>query len=82
MHSLTLHAHVGKDGILKLETPIGLTETDVEVVLVVQSLPTTPDKPAEKRGWPPGFFEEFSGCMPDLPPRAPQGEYEIRAELK
>jgi hypothetical protein len=23
----------------------------------------------------------FAGCLPDFPPRAPQGEYEIRQEL-
>jgi ribosome biogenesis SPOUT family RNA methylase Rps3 len=24
----------------------------------------------------------FAGCLPDFPPRAPQGEYEVREELK
>lgn len=75
MQSLTLHARVGKDGILKLKTPIGIANAELEIILVVH--------PVEKqeKGWPPGFFEQFAGCMPDLPPRAPQGEYETRDEL-
>jgi hypothetical protein len=24
----------------------------------------------------------FAGCVPDFPPRAPQGEYEVRRELE
>lgn len=31
MQSLTLHTRVGKDGILKLETPIGLTDTELDM---------------------------------------------------
>lgn len=83
MQSLTLHSRVGKDGILKLEAPIGLPDTDVEVILVVNPLKKSRKTKAmsEKQGWPPGFLEEFAGCMPDLPERAPQGEYEVRDEL-
>ena len=73
MHSLTLRTHVGKDGILKLETPVGIANAEVEIVLIVH--------PVEKKGWPPGFFEVFAGSIPDFPPRAPQGEYEVRDEL-
>jgi len=25
---------------------------------------------------------KFAGCLPDFPPRAPQGEFEIRQELE
>jgi hypothetical protein len=83
MQSLTLHSRIGKDGILKLEAPIGLPDTDVEVILVVNPLKKGRKAKAipQKGGWPEGFFERFAGSMPDLPVREPQGEYEVRDEL-
>lgn len=77
MQSLTLHTHVGKDGILKLETPIDIHDAEVEVILVVNQ--TSKKQPTKKtKRWPSGFLDRFAGSMPDLPPRAPQGEYEVR----
>jgi len=75
MQSINLHARVGKDGILKLQTPIKYKNAEVEVILVVNL------SYAEK-GWPPGFFEQTFGSIPDFPERAPQGEYEIRDTLE
>ena len=40
-----------------------------------------PKPTPEDLGWPPGFFEQTFGSLPDLPERAPQGDYEIREEL-
>lgn len=74
MQSLTLRSTIDKNGILKLETLIGMPNTDVEVVLVVNPLQKHLD-------WPKGFFEKFAGSMPDLPLRESQGEYEVRDEL-
>jgi hypothetical protein len=43
MTSVHLKAHVDKDGILKLQTPVqGISDQDVEVTLVIQ--PQPPDK--------------------------------------
>lgn len=41
MKTVTLRSHVGEDGVLRLEVPIGIANADLEVVLVVQptSLP-------------------------------------------
>lgn len=81
MQSFTLHTHVGKDGILKLETPIDIRDAEVEVVLVVNR--TSGKQPTKKnKRWPSGFLDRFAGSMPDLPPRALQGEYEVRDELE
>ncbi len=80
MKSITLHSHVGADGVLDLKVPIGIADADVEVVVVVGA--TTPTKKSsDDLGWPPGFFDETAGSIPDLK-RAPQGEYEIRKELE
>jgi len=77
MQSLTLYTRVGKDGILKLEMPIGITDAELEVLLVFT--PTT-GKTAED--WLPSFFERTFGSIPDFPDRAPQGEYETRNTLE
>ncbi len=62
MQSITLNSHVGEDGILHLDIPVGLTDTELEVTVTVQAV-TTP----EGKGWPPGFFEETFGCLKDDP---------------
>ncbi len=78
METITSHSRVGADGLLKLQVPVKATNTELEVVLVVQ--PVAPE--AQKLGWPAGFFEETYGSFREQPPvREPQGEYEVRDEL-
>ena len=36
MQSVKLRSHVGKDGILKLEIPLNLVDTDLEIMVVFQ----------------------------------------------
>ena len=82
MQSIKIQSHVGSDGILKLEIPLGLTDADLEVLVVVQPLASTIATTPEDLGWPPGFFEETFGSLKDeLLVREPQGEYETRDEL-
>ncbi len=74
MISVKTKAHIGSDGMLTIEVPKPLRETDVEVILVIQPTP-------EERGWPPGFFEATAGAWQGEPlKREPQGEYEQRVE--
>ncbi len=84
MISVTTKAHVGPDGTLAVRVPTPLRETDVEVVLVVQSLPAangTAPAP-EELGWPTGFFEATAGAWQgESLERGPQGEYEQREGL-
>jgi len=79
MESLTLHTHVGKDGILKLETPVGVTNTDIEVTLIVNPV-------GEKRplnDWTADFFAKIIGGWQGVPfVREPQGSYESRSNFK
>ena len=60
MQSLNLNSRTGKDGILKLEMPIGMPNTDFEVVLVVNPLKKGHKAKAtpQKGKWPEGFFEK------------------------
>lgn len=81
MTSVHLKAHVDKDGILKLQTPVqGVSDQDVEVTLTIQP----EDKSAQDRpdkGWPPGFFEETAGSIPDFPEIDYEGDFEKREPL-
>jgi hypothetical protein len=86
MQTLKLYSHSGSDGLLKLEVPVVLTDTDFEVILVIQTLPkangANARTPEEELGYPPGFFEQTEGCLEDDPiERGPQGEYEVREPI-
>jgi hypothetical protein len=75
METITLHSRVGADGLLKLQVPIKATNTDLEVVLIVQPVTSK----AKDIGWPAGFFEEVAGgWQGERLVRDDQGEYEIR----
>ena len=84
MISIQTKTHVGADGTLSVRVPTTLRETDVEVLLVFQPLPTPTEKPlSEAPGWPPGFFESTFGSLRDTPvERGPQGEYEVREPIE
>ncbi len=78
METITLRSRVGADGLLKLQVPVNLTNTDLEVVLIVQPVASA----SQELGWPPGFFEQTYGSFRDQPlVRESQGEYESRDEL-
>ena len=61
MKSVTLRSHVGEDGILNLQVPLGITNTELEVMVIVQPLVQSEPKPSDPTGWMPGFFEEVIG---------------------
>lgn len=84
MISIQTKTHVGADGTLSLQIPTTLRETDVEVMVVFQSVPTQAEKPVtDELGWPPGFFEATAGAWKGEPlERSSQGEYEVREVLE
>lgn len=63
MQNITLRSHVGEDGILHLDVPVGIHDTEVEVTVNVQPVDSTP----QGKGWSPGFFEETFGSFKDDP---------------
>lgn len=76
MLSHTLHTRVGSDGVLKLEMPISITNSDLEVILIVNPLRPIAD-------WSPSFFTEILGAWEGSPlVRESQGSYESRGEFK
>lgn len=59
--SLTLRSHVGADGQLHLNVPTNLTETDLEVIILLKPLPPpAPVKP------PQTFSERWRGKFKGL----------------
>ncbi|MBI3944588.1 MAG: hypothetical protein HY321_01590 [Armatimonadetes bacterium] len=84
MEAIKLRSHVGPDGILRVDVPVGIADTDLEVLVVDQPVglngkALTP----EELGWSPGFFEKTNGCLRDTPiERPPQGEFEEREPLE
>jgi hypothetical protein len=64
---------VGADGTLELRVPTKLSETDVDVTIMLQPV----------QAWPEGYFERTFGSLRDNPitldrPR----DFEVRAELR
>jgi hypothetical protein len=84
MQSRKLRSQVGKDGILHLDIPIGVTDKEIEVMVIYQLVePSTQAKTSLALGWPAGFFEQTAGSLQDDPiVRYPQGEYEQRELLE
>jgi hypothetical protein len=39
MESIRIRQHIGQDGILHLDIPVGITEQNVEVMVIYQSVP-------------------------------------------
>ena len=84
MDAIKLRSHVGADGILKLEVAVGVTNTDIDVVVNIVPVGNgTAAKTPEELGWPEGFFEKTAGAWAGEPlVREPQGNYETRKLLE
>jgi len=81
VQTIALRARVGADGILHLEVPVALTNTELDVKLTMEPVKEETDSP-EGRGWPPGFFEEtFGSCQDDPLIIDFEGEFEAREAL-
>ncbi|WP_414574750.1 hypothetical protein [Anabaena sp. CCY 9402-a] len=69
MESIKIRSHVGADGILHLDIPIEIANTEIEVTVTIQTVSP------QQRGWMPGFFEEVIGGWVGEPLERPeQGE--------
>lgn len=67
MQSVTLHSHSGQDGVLKVEVPLGLINTEFEVMVIFQPVPSPRPKTLRDSalGWPSNFFESTFGSLND-----------------
>jgi hypothetical protein len=84
MLTRTLQAHVGADGVLRVEVPTGMTHVDLEVVVTFHPLKEQViTQETSRQHWPTGFIEQVFGGWQGKPlERAPQGEYEVRRTLE
>ncbi|NDJ25579.1 hypothetical protein GS682_28995 [Nostoc sp. B(2019)] len=83
MQSIKLCSHVGADGILHLNIPVGITDKEIEVMVIDQQLePSAQTKTPEELGWSPGFFEKTYGiCQDDPIVIDSEGDFEVREEI-
>jgi len=59
MQTIKLKSHVGEDGVLQLQLPIGIKNTDLEVIVIFQPLKAD-SKPSEaKTPEELGYSREF-----------------------
>ncbi|MBD2544975.1 hypothetical protein [Planktothricoides raciborskii] len=68
MQNIQLKAQIGEDGILKVQMPEEVKNTQLEVLVVFQ--PTTipqEGKTAISQGWPPDFFDKTWGSCANSP---------------
>lgn len=64
MQSIKVRSRVGSDGMLHLQVPVGIKDTDLEVIVVFQRIaPATEAKTPEDLGWPPVFLRELLGAF-------------------
>ena len=80
MQSIKVRSHVGSDGILHLDVPVGIHDVDLEVIVTVQSVTALKVKTPEELGYPTDFFERTFGCLRDEHlEQEPQGELQERS---
>jgi len=70
METLTIHAHIGHDGILRIDIPVGIADVDCEIVVTV---PSAAAKQMTAEEWSQ-FIDQTAGSLADDPiERLPQG---------
>lgn len=80
MKTIHTRGHVKADGTLELRVATELPESDVDVLVVVETAPDR-ERP-EKLSWPE-FVDRFAGiCADDPIKRGDQGTYEKREALE
>lgn len=85
MQKITLRSHVGADGILQLQLPVELRDTDLEVTVTIRRIPPELSRNlGVDLGWSEGFFAETAGALADDNSffRHPQGDYEVREPVE
>ncbi|BAZ36729.1 hypothetical protein NIES4101_26490 (plasmid) [Calothrix sp. NIES-4101] len=62
MQSIKVVSRVGSDGILHLDVPVGMTNEELEVMVIFQPLKSSvQSETPQLLGWMSGFFEEVIG---------------------
>jgi hypothetical protein len=83
MQSIKLKKRVGADGVLHLDIPVGITDKEVEIMVIYQPIEIPKQqKTPEELGWPLGFFERtYGSCQDDPIVIDSEGDFEEREEI-
>ncbi len=83
MKSIKLNKKVGIDGILHLDIPVEIIDTEVEIMVIYQALqPPAQTNTPEELGYPPNFFEQtYGSCADDPIVIDSEGEFEVREKI-
>ncbi|MEH2077203.1 MAG: hypothetical protein V7K57_22860 [Nostoc sp.] len=85
MQSIKIHSYVGEDGILHLDIPVEMKETELEITVTLKPIKketaSLEDEELRQLEWHE-FIDKTYGCLIDDPiMRHPQGEYEQREPI-
>ena len=80
MQTIRVREKTGGDGMLSLRIPLGVPDSEFEVVVVVQ--PAKVGSPPGGGSWPPGYFDLAGSIEDDTLVRPPQGELPRPPELE
>jgi hypothetical protein len=78
MRTVRVTGKTGPDGVLHVSVPVGMKDTEYEVIVVFEAKAAAPPGSPESRGWPPGFIEQTAGAWQGEFERPPQGECDKR----
>ncbi|MEH2451287.1 hypothetical protein [Nostoc sp.] len=86
MQSIKIHSYVGKDGMLHIDIPVEMKETELEVTVTLKPIKkqtaSSQDEELRQLEWHE-FLDKTYGCLADDPiMRHPQGEYEQREPIE
>jgi hypothetical protein len=83
MQMIKVRSRIGSDGMLHLQMPDGIKDTDLEVIVIFQPVaPETEAQTPEDLERLPGCLDKTFGCFQDEPlVRGEQGKFEEREEL-
>lgn len=84
MVTISAKGRVKLDGTLDLHVTTGMSETDVEVLLVLAPLILKTDAASSKEdAWPEGYFDKTFGSLRENPiAYEPPPQFEKRQELR
>lgn len=71
MQSIKINSYIGSDGMLHVDVPVGLTNQNVEVMVIYQPIDSHNNdnqaKCVDELGWSPDFFEKTFGAWQGEP---------------
>lgn len=75
MKTISMKKHIGKDGMLNISIPVNVKETDLDIVVIIESKKT-------KHNWD-DFFDQTYGCFKENELSRPdQGNYPQRDSIE